>query len=43
MYTLTQVKVFDTVLDNEKIISRAKSVTKAYDEFLDVVGEYAEK
>ena len=35
-------EVFDTVLDNEKIISRAKSVTKAYDEFLDVVGEYAE-
>ena len=35
-------EVFDTVLDNEKIIARAKSVTKAYDEFLEVVGEYAD-
>ena len=35
-------EVFDTVLDDKKIISRAKSVTKAYDEFLEVVGEYAE-
>ena len=35
-------EVFDTVLDDEKILARAKSVTKAYDDFLDAVGEYAE-
>jgi ribonucleoside-diphosphate reductase beta chain len=27
-------EVFDTILENEKILSRAKSVTAAYDEFL---------
>ena len=27
-------EVFDTILDNEKIIERAKSVTEAYDEFI---------
>jgi ribonucleoside-diphosphate reductase beta chain len=32
--------VFDTILDDEKIIARAKSVTKAYDEFLEVAGQY---
>ena len=31
-------EVLDTTLDNEKIIKRAQSVTKAYDEFLDAVG-----
>ena len=35
-------EVLDTVLDNEKIIARAKSVTKAYDEFLDRAGAWAE-
>ena len=35
-------EVFDTVLDDEKILARAKSVTKAYDDFLEAVGEYAE-
>ena len=28
-------EVFDTVLDDEKILARAKSVTKAYDDFLE--------
>ena len=27
-------EVFDTILDNDKIIERAKSVTEAYDEFI---------
>jgi ribonucleoside-diphosphate reductase beta chain len=27
-------EVFDTILDNEKIIERAKSVTEAYDDFI---------
>jgi len=35
-------EVLDTVLDNEKIIARAKSVTKAYDEFLERAGAWAE-
>ena len=35
-------EVLDTVLDNDKIIARAKSVTKAYDEFLDRAGAWAE-
>ena len=34
--------VLDTVLEDEKILNRAKSVTKAYDEFLDAAGSYAE-
>lgn len=33
-------EVFDTLLDDEKIISRAKSVTKAYDEFIDTANQY---
>jgi ribonucleoside-diphosphate reductase beta chain len=33
-------EVFDTLLDDEKIIARAKSVTKAYDDFLAVAGQY---
>ena len=32
--------VFDTILDDEKIISRAESVTKAYDEFINYAHEY---
>jgi len=35
-------EVLDTTLDNEKIIKRAQSVTKAYDEFLDAVGDWAQ-
>ena len=35
-------EVLDTVLDNDKIIARAKSVTKAYDEFLERAGAWAE-
>ena len=32
--------VFDKILDDEKILSRAQSVTKAYDEFLQAAQEY---
>ena len=35
-------EVFDTILDNEKIIERAESVTKAYDEFLNYAQEYGQ-
>ena len=35
-------EVLDTTLDNDKIIKRAQSVTKAYDEFLDAVGDWAQ-
>ena len=33
-------EVFDTILDDEKILSRAKSVTQAYDEFLVLAQEW---
>ena len=33
-------EVFDTILDDDKILARAKSVTKAYDEFLNYAQEY---
>jgi len=33
-------EVFDTILDNEKILSRAKSVTAAYDEFINQAQEW---
>ena len=33
-------EVFDTILDDQKIISRAQSVTKAYDEFIEVAQEW---
>ena len=33
--------VFDSVLDDEKIMARAESVTKAYNEFIDNAGMYA--
>ena len=32
--------VFDHILDDEKILARAQSVTKAYDEFLNAAHEY---
>ena len=32
--------VFDKILDDEKILSRAQSVTKAYDEFINAAQEY---
>ena len=35
-------EVLDTALDDEKIISRAQSVTKAYDEFLSAAGDWAQ-
>ena len=35
-------EVFDTVLDDDRILARAKSVTGAYDEFLDAVGDWAQ-
>ena len=35
-------EVFDTILDDEKIISRAESVTKAYDEFINYAQEYGQ-
>jgi len=34
--------VFDTILDDEKIISRAESVTKAYDDFINYAQEYGQ-
>jgi len=34
-------EVFDTVLDNEKILARAKSVTSAYNDFLDAANEWS--
>jgi len=33
-------EVFDTILDDEKILSRAKSVTQAYDEFINAAHLY---
>ena len=35
-------EVLDNTLDDEKILKRAKSVTKAYDEFLEAVGDWAQ-
>jgi len=34
-------KIFDTILDDEKIIARAESVTKRYDEFIDYAQRYS--
>ena len=34
-------EVFDTILENDKIIERAESVTKAYDEFIGYAQEWA--
>jgi ribonucleoside-diphosphate reductase beta chain len=36
-------EVFDTILDDEKIIARAKSVTKAYDEFIEYAQKYTQQ
>lgn len=33
-------EVFDTILDDEKIIDRAKSVTEAYDDFINYANRY---
>ena len=33
-------EVFDTILDDEKILARAESVTKAYDDFINSAHEY---
>jgi len=35
-------EVFDTILDDEKILARAESVTKAYDEFINYAQEYGQ-
>ena len=35
-------EVFDTILDDEKILSRAESVTKSYDEFINIANEYGQ-
>ena len=35
-------EVFDTVLDDEKIIARARSVCKAYNDYLEAVGDWAQ-
>ncbi len=35
-------EVFDTILDNEKILERAKSVTKAYDEFINHAQQWSQ-
>jgi len=35
-------EVFDTILDDEKILARAQSVTKAYDEFLNLASEWGQ-
>ena len=33
-------EVFDTILDDERILSRAQSVTEAYDDFIQAAQEY---
>ena len=35
-------EVFDTILDDEKILARAESVTKAYDDFINVANEWGQ-
>jgi len=35
-------EVFDTILDDEKILARAESVTRAYDEFINYAQEYGQ-
>jgi len=35
-------EVFDTILDDEKIIARAESVTKAYDDFINYANDYGQ-
>ena len=35
-------EVFDTILDDEKILSRAKSVTAAYDDFINAAQQYGQ-
>jgi ribonucleoside-diphosphate reductase beta chain len=35
-------EVFDTILDDDKILSRAKSVTAAYDDFINAAQEYGQ-
>ncbi len=35
-------EVFDTILDDDKILSRAKSVTRAYDDFINEAQEYGQ-
>ena len=35
-------EVFDTILEDEKILARAESVTKAYDEFINYAQEYGQ-
>ena len=35
-------EVFDTILDDNKILSRAKSVTAAYDDFINAAQEYGQ-
>ena len=35
-------EVFDTILDDEKILARAESVTKAYDDFINYANDYGQ-
>ena len=35
-------QVFDTILDNERILERAKSVTESYDDFINQAHEYGQ-
>jgi len=35
-------EVFDTILDDDKILSRAESVTRAYDDFINYAQEYGQ-
>ena len=35
-------EIFDTILDDDKILSRAESVTKAYDDFINVANEWGQ-
>ena len=35
-------EVFDTILDDEKILARAESVTRAYDEFINYAQEWGQ-
>ena len=35
-------EVFDTILDDDRILKRAESVTRSYDEFINVANEYGQ-
>ena len=40
MSTQTPSDVFDHILNNDRIVERAKSVTEAYDDFINAAHQY---